>query len=54
MEDKVSVSDAGKGLEGSNLAIDFATNSSLTPKFVSGLVEVRFRLSGVRSGLVDK
>lgn len=43
MEDKVSVSNAGKGLEGIHLAIDLATNSSLTPKCNTILV-VRFRL----------
>lgn len=44
MEDKVSVSNAGKGLEGIHLAIDLATNSSLTPKGVSAILVVRFRL----------
>ena len=42
--DKVSINDAGKGLVGSHLAIDLATNSSLTPKGVSVLLGVRFRL----------
>lgn len=42
------------GKDWMNLAIDLATNSSLTPKWVSGLLGVRFRLSGGRSGLVDK